>query len=79
MMLFVLCRTTGQDPIGLVLAPTRELAMQIEQETQKFAMLTNDRYLRSVCLYGGASKHPQIKRIQSGMKNYRVVSPVSLT
>lgn len=27
----------GDGPIGLVLAPTRELAVQIYQETRKFA------------------------------------------
>ena len=37
----------------LTLAPTRELAMQIEVECQKFGMPLG---IRSVCCYGGAPK-----------------------
>lgn len=41
----------GDGPIALVLAPTRELAVQIQQECSKFSSRT-----RNTCLYGGAPK-----------------------
>jgi len=40
-------------PAILVLAPTRELACQIEEEAVKFGRTSN---IRSACLYGGAPK-----------------------
>lgn len=40
-------------PAILVLAPTRELACQIEEEAAKFGKTSN---IRSACLYGGAPK-----------------------
>lgn len=40
-------------PNILVLAPTRELACQIEEEAVKFGRTSN---IRSACLYGGAPK-----------------------
>jgi len=46
----------GDGPIVLVMAPTRELAVQIEQETQKFAKVCQ---LSSLCVYGGAPKYDQ--------------------
>ncbi|KAG9510480.1 putative ATP-dependent RNA helicase DDX5 [Fragariocoptes setiger] len=42
-------------PIALVLAPTRELAQQIQAVSQEFD------YHRSVCLFGGAPKGPQVR------------------
>lgn len=53
----------GDGPIALVLAPTRELAMQIASECEKFARNSN---LRSVCVYGGAEKYPQQRELQRG-------------
>ena len=44
-------------PIALVLAPTRELACQIQQVAQEFGRVMD---IRNSCLYGGASKGPQI-------------------
>ena len=46
----------GDGPIVLVLAPTRELAMQIENESEKFG---NTSKLKCACIYGGAEKYPQ--------------------
>jgi len=43
-------------PLVLVLAPTRELAVQIEVECQKFAKIQG---ISSVCLYGGVPVGPQ--------------------
>lgn len=47
----------GDGPIVLVLAPTRELAQQIQEVAKDFGSST---YLRSTCVYGGASKGPQV-------------------
>jgi ATP-dependent helicase YprA (DUF1998 family) len=49
----------------LVLAPTRELAVQIEEEAVKFGKTS---FLRSVCVYGGAPKSLQIRKIQQGIE-----------
>ena len=49
----------------LVLAPTRELACQIEEECIKFGRTSN---IRSVCAYGGAPKSLQIRKIQNGIE-----------
>jgi len=49
----------GDGPIALVVAPTRELAIQIEGEVSKFAG-----YCRHACIYGGAPKGLQIKKIR---------------
>ncbi|KAJ9568213.1 hypothetical protein OSB04_004179 [Centaurea solstitialis] len=55
----------GEGPIVLVLAPTRELAVQIQQEAGKFGSQSN---IRSTCIYGGAPKGPQIRDLQRGVE-----------
>jgi len=50
-------------PLLLTLAPTRELACQIEVESQKFG---NPAGLRSACAYGGAPKGPQLGQLRRG-------------
>ncbi|VEU38933.1 unnamed protein product [Pseudo-nitzschia multistriata] len=52
-------------PILLVLAPTRELCVQISEESRKFG---NPLGVRSVCCYGGSSKYPQIQALQRGVE-----------
>ena len=52
-------------PAILVLAPTRELACQIEEETVKFGRTSS---IRSTCAYGGAPKSLQIRKIQAGLE-----------
>ncbi|KNE70250.1 ATP-dependent RNA helicase DBP2 [Allomyces macrogynus ATCC 38327] len=54
----------GDGPVCLVLAPTRELAVQIQQECAKFG---NSSRIRNTCLYGGAPKGPQIRDLQRGL------------
>lgn len=54
----------GEGPIVLVLAPTRELAVQIQEESAKFGSQSN---ARSTCIYGGAPKGPQIRDLQRGI------------
>lgn len=53
----------GEGPIVLVLAPTRELAVQIQQEAMKFGSRA---HLRCTCIYGGAPKGPQIRDLRNG-------------
>lgn len=48
---------------ALVIAPTRELAEQIHDEIRKMAGKT---HLKSVAIYGGVGKSPQIKAIRAG-------------
>ncbi|KAG6853965.1 ATP-dependent RNA helicase dbp2 [Blastosporella zonata] len=50
----------GDGPIALVLAPTRELAVQIQQDS-------NSR-IRNTAIYGGAPKGPQIRDLQRGVE-----------
>lgn len=52
-------------PAILVLAPTRELACQIEQEAVKFGRSSN---MRSACCYGGSPKGLQIRKLQQGIE-----------
>lgn len=42
-------------PIVLVLAPTRELAVQIQQEATKFGASSK---IKNTCIYGGVPKGP---------------------
>ncbi|XP_050539442.1 ATP-dependent RNA helicase DDX42 [Daktulosphaira vitifoliae] len=53
----------GDGPIGLILAPTRELSQQIYTEVKKFGKIYN---LRVVCCYGGGSKWEQSKALEDG-------------
>ena len=54
----------GEGPIVLILAPTRELAVQIQEEAAKFVTRVN---IRSTCIYGGAPKGPQIRDLKRGI------------
>jgi len=47
----------GDGPIVLVLAPTRELAQQIQTVAQRFG---SSSYIRNTCIFGGTSKGPQV-------------------
>ena len=55
----------GDGPIVLVLAPTRELAVQIQGECNKFGQSSN---IKNTCVYGGASKRPQIEALRRGVE-----------
>lgn len=57
----------GDGPIALVLAPTRELAVQIQKECVRFGESSR---IRSTCLYGGTSKGPQIRDLRYGLCFY---------
>jgi ATP-dependent RNA helicase DDX5/DBP2 len=53
----------GDGPIVLILAPTRELAMQIKVECDKFGSSSR---IKNTCLYGGVPKGGQIRDLQRG-------------
>jgi len=53
----------GDGPIGLVMAPMRELAFQIHNEAKKF---TKGLGLRVACVYGGAGVADQIADLKRG-------------
>lgn len=62
----------GDGPIGLILAPTRELAQQIYMEAKKFGKVYN---IRCVCCYGGGSKWEQVKALEGGGAEIIVGTP----
>ena len=53
----------GKKIRALIVAPTRELAEQIHVNIGQMAQHTN---IRSVVIYGGVGKQPQIKGVQAG-------------
>eukprot|EP01113_Clastostelium_recurvatum_P031282 TRINITY_DN3888_c4_g1_i6.p1 TRINITY_DN3888_c4_g1~~TRINITY_DN3888_c4_g1_i6.p1 ORF type:complete len:1106 (-),score=318.86 TRINITY_DN3888_c4_g1_i6:178-3450(-) len=53
----------GEGPIGLIMAPTRELALQIFEECKKF---TRPLGLVTLCVYGGALVGEQIADLKRG-------------
>jgi len=54
----------GENPRALIISPTRELAMQIEENVKTFAANTD---LRVVVLYGGLGPKTQIEQINKGV------------
>ena len=48
---------------ALVLVPTRELAQQVQEVAQEFGHSSR---VRSVCVYGGAQKGPQLRDLERG-------------
>jgi ATP-dependent RNA helicase RhlE len=53
----------GNDPRGLILAPTRELAMQVYDNLIDLAKYTD---LRVVCFYGGVGAKKQAEEVEQG-------------
>ncbi|CAH8665972.1 unnamed protein product [Schistosoma rodhaini] len=53
----------GDGPIALLLAPTRELALQIFKETKKLCQAAD---ARAVCVYGGTGISEQIAELKRG-------------
>lgn len=54
----------GQGVQGLILAPTRELSLQITTEIKKFASRTK---IRVITIYGGAGMGPQLDALSRGV------------
>jgi ATP-dependent RNA helicase DDX3X len=55
---------TPASPTALVIAPTRELASQIELEAHK---LCHSSQIRCVCVYGGTSARGQLSDLAAGV------------
>ncbi|PSC72623.1 DEAD-box ATP-dependent RNA helicase 20 [Micractinium conductrix] len=55
----------GDGPIVLCLAPTRELAVQIQNECSRFGSSSR---IKSTCVYGGAPKGPQAGDLRRGVE-----------
>ncbi|XP_077515636.1 ATP-dependent RNA helicase DDX42 [Amblyomma americanum] len=53
----------GEGPIGLILAPTRELAQQIYLEAKRFGKVYG---VAAACCFGGGSKWEQSKALEEG-------------
>lgn len=62
-------RNRYEGPTVLVLAPTRELAQQIQTVCQEFD------YHRSVCIFGGAPKGPQIRECRYSRPAVVIATP----
>ena len=54
----------------LCLAPTRELAVQIQQETHKFGSTSR---IKHTCVYGGAPKGPQVRDLRGGRQPHQTL------
>ncbi|XP_054289065.1 uncharacterized protein LOC129004487 isoform X1 [Macrosteles quadrilineatus] len=52
-------------PIVLILAPTRELAQQIQSVAQDFGQTS---MIRNTCIFGGAPKGPQARDLERGIE-----------
>lgn len=55
----------GEGPIVLVLSPTRELAVQIKEECDKFGKSSE---IKNTVVYGGVPKSKQISALRSGVE-----------
>ncbi|MCS5568510.1 MAG: DEAD/DEAH box helicase [Pseudomonadales bacterium] len=53
-----------RQPKSLILAPTRELALQIHTELKKFAKNTS---LRIAVIFGGVGQNSQVRQLQNGV------------
>ncbi|XP_055841857.1 probable ATP-dependent RNA helicase DDX46 [Episyrphus balteatus] len=53
----------GDGPISIIMAPTRELCMQIGKDIKRFSKALN---LRAVCVYGGTGISEQIAELKRG-------------
>lgn len=56
-------REQREGPTVLIMAPTRELALQIDKEVSKYQY----KGIKSVCLYGGGDRRNQIKVVSKGV------------
>jgi len=61
-----------QTPQALIITPTRELAIQIYEQSRKFAMGS---MIKSCVAYGGTSVGDQLRKMQSGGCNILVATP----
>ncbi len=52
------------EPIGLILAPTRELVVQISENMQAIGRNTR---VKHACIYGGVGQRPQVAALTQGV------------
>ena len=57
-------RAKPRHPRALILAPTRELALQIHGELERLGGQSNMNYL---CVIGGVNQNPQVKKLRGGV------------
>ncbi|XP_015607166.1 probable ATP-dependent RNA helicase DDX43 [Cephus cinctus] len=57
-------RAERNGPSVLIMAPTRELALQIEKEVNKYSY----RGIKAVCVYGGGNRKEQINTLSKGVE-----------
>lgn len=55
---------SGEGPVALVLAPTRELAQQIQKVANDFGLKCN---INNTCIFGGAPKANQMRDLAKGV------------
>ncbi|XP_026762611.1 uncharacterized protein LOC113521307 [Galleria mellonella] len=55
----------GDGPVALILAPTRELAQQIQSVAQAYSARG---CIRNTCLFGGSPKAPQARDLERGVE-----------
>lgn len=65
----------GEDPRGLVLAPTRELVLQIQEHAGQLGRYTD---LRTVALYGGMGIQKQIEELEEKGADLIIATPQRL-
>lgn len=58
----------GDGPVVLVLAPTRELAQQIETVVADYGTHNTPNAIRNTCIYGGSPKGPQARDLERGVE-----------
>jgi len=61
----VLNRVADEGPLALIMAPTRELALQINDEISK--LLSRQRHIRSCCIIGGQQLQHQANELRKGI------------
>lgn len=57
-------RHARKGPSVLVLSPTRELALQIEEESKKYSY----KDIKCLCIYGGGNRNAQIAAVKKGVE-----------
>ncbi|PVU95378.1 hypothetical protein BB561_001854 [Smittium simulii] len=55
----------GDGPIVLIVSPTRELAVQIQNECIKYGASSR---IQNTCIYGGVPRGPQIRDLRKGVE-----------
>ena len=65
----------GAGPIGIIAAPTRELAEQIHQEARRMSKAYD---LRICAAFGGLSKYEQFKDLKAGSEVSHAIRPLGL-